>query len=281
MFPRLNLFHLTPLEITMSHRTARSLFAGALAAVALMAAGCGGKKAPAAVPHPIDTSLSGSSTGRSTLPPTVTLEVEPERILRGEKAILRWTSQNGTTARLAPAIGVVDLQGMREVSPTQDTIYTLAVEGAGGVTTKTARIAIVSSELPADRSSVSSEDLGVPFDSMVGRIRDVYFDLDAAALRPEMEQVLIENGRLLMDLFATYPDGTVLLEGHCDERGTNEYNLALGDRRSLSVKEFLAAQGVPADRMRTVSLGEERPQCFEAAETCWSRNRRVHFTPMP
>jgi peptidoglycan-associated lipoprotein len=213
--------------------------------------------------------------------PTVDFSVEPERILRGEQAQLRWTSENGTTARISPAIGSVGLQGMREVSPTQDTTYTLAVEGAGGVTTKTVRLAIVSNELPSNRSTVSSENLDVPFDSVVGRIRDVYFDYDASGLRPDMEQVLIENGRLLMDLFSTYSDGTVLIEGHCDERGTNEYNLALGDRRAAAVKEFLTAQGVPADRMRTVSLGEERPQCFEAAETCWSRNRRAHFTPLP
>ena len=265
----------------MSHRIARSFALAAVAVAVLVAGGCGGKRTPVAVPHPVDTSLNSSGSGRSMLPPKVTFEVEPERILRGEKALLRWTSENGTRARLTPAIGVVDLQGVREVSPTQDTTYTLSVEGAGGVTTESVRVAILSSELPAGRSNVSSEDLGVPFDSMVGRIRDVYFDYDASGLRPEMEQVLIENGRLLMDLFATYPDGTVLIEGHCDERGTNEYNLALGDRRALAVKEFLAAQGVPGDRMKTVSLGEERPQCFEAAESCWSRNRRAHFTPMP
>jgi peptidoglycan-associated lipoprotein len=210
------------------------------------------------------------------------LEVEPSSILLGEKALLTWSTEDATSVRISPAIGLVGSRGTREVSPTEDTVYTLSAEGAGGVTTATARLSIVSSAgLPSNRSSVSSEDLGVPFDNMVDRIRDVYFDYDAAGLRPEMEQVLIENGRLLMDLFANYPDGTVLIEGHCDERGTNEYNLALGDRRAQSTKDFLAAQGVPAERMRTVSLGEERPQCFEAEESCWSRNRRAHFTLMP
>ena len=261
-------------------RPARFYHAG-LAVIAVLAAGCGGRSVPHATPHPLDSNLTSRSDTRSGFPPTAKLEVEPASILRGEKALLRWTSENATTARLAPAIGVVDPRGVREVSPAQDTVYTLTVEGPGGSTTATARLAIVSSDLPANRSSVQSEDINVPFDSMVGRIRDVYFDYDASGLRPEMEQVLIENGRLLMDLFASYPDGTVLIEGHCDERGTNEYNLALGDRRSQAAKEFLAAQGVPADRMRTVSLGEERPQCFEAAESCWSRNRRAHFTPMP
>ncbi len=265
----------------MMHRHALSLAVGLAAFAVIFAAGCGRKSVPAAAPHPLDSSYVTPSTGITMAKPIVELTVEPASILRGERAQLRWSYRNGTSGRIAPAIGPVDPQGSREVTPTQDTTYTLTVEGPGGTTTATARLAIVSSELPANRSSVLSEDLGVPFDSMVGRIRDVYFDLDAAAMRPEMEQVLIENGRLLMDLFTTYPNGTVLIEGHCDERGTNEYNLALGDRRSASVKEFLAAQGVPAERMRTVSLGEERPQCFESDESCWSRNRRAHFTPMP
>ena len=264
-------------------RFALSLNVGLALAVLLAAAGCGGgRTAPYAVaPYPLDNSLTARG-GSSMDKPAVIFEVEPASILRGEKALLTWKTENATTVRISPAIGLVDPSGTREVSPTQDTVYTLTAEGAGGVATATARLSIVSSGgLPTDRSSVRSEDLDVPFDTMVDRIRDVYFDYDASGLRPEMEQVLIENGRLLMDLFANYPEGTVLIEGHCDERGTNEYNLALGDRRAQATKDYLVAQGVPASRIRTVSLGEERPQCFDADESCWSRNRRAHFTPMP
>jgi peptidoglycan-associated lipoprotein len=135
---------------------------------------------------------------------------------------------------------------------------------------------------PGDgRSGVRSEDIGVPFDNMVGRIRDIYFAYDANALSQESQQILDENARILKDLFAMYPEGRVVIEGHCDERGTNEYNLALGDRRAQSVRDYLVAQGVPDARMRLVSFGEERPQCFESNESCWSRNRRAHFAPMP
>jgi peptidoglycan-associated lipoprotein len=266
----------------MTQRFTLSLTAGFLLVALLAAAGCGKKKpAPYAAPYPVDSNLS-SRAGASMGAPEAILEVEPASILQGEKALLTWSTENATTARISPAIGVVDTEGSREVAPTQDTVYTLSVEGPGGVTTATARVSIVNSGgLPTDRSGVSSEDLDVPFDTMVGRIRDVYFDYDASGLHPEMEQVLVENGRLLMDLFARYPSGTVLIEGHCDERGTNEYNLALGDRRAQAAKDFLVAQGVPADRMRTVSLGEERPQCFEPNESCYGRNRRAHFTPMP
>ena len=69
------------------------------------------------------------------------------------------------------------------------------------------------------------------------------------------------------------------MEGHCDERGSAEYNIGLGDRRSSSAKEFLVSLGVPADRLKTISYGKERPQCTESSESCWQKNRRAHFSP--
>ncbi len=273
------MFSHDPLEEFMNiQRFALSLTLGF---AIVLVAGCGSRRtAPYAAPHALDNSLAPRGGGVSTQPPGIVFEVEPASIMRGEKALLRWTTQDATEVRVSPAIGLVDPNGSREVAPTQDTVYSLTAKGAGGVSTATARLSIVGGGLPSNRGAVTSEDIMPPFPEMVGQIRDIYFDYDAAGLRPEMEQVLIENGRLLMDLFAQYPDGTVLIEGHCDERGTNEYNLALGDRRAQSVKDFLAAQGVPASRMRTVSFGEEQPQCYEAAESCWSRNRRAHFKPM-
>ena len=252
----------------------------ALTALILMAA-CGRGRTPYAnAPYPLDNGLTPRG-GASMGAPKALIEVEPSSIMSGEKALLTWSTENATAVRISPAIGLVDPSGTREVAPTQDTVYTLTAEGAGGVTTVSARLSIVGDGgLPSNRSGLSSEDIAPPFDSMVGQIRDVYFDYDASGFSPEMEQVLLENGRLLMDLFADYPRGTVLIEGHCDERGTNEYNLALGDRRAQAVKDHLTAQGVPADRIRTVSLGEERPQCYEATESCWSSNRRAHFAPM-
>jgi len=73
------------------------------------------------------------------------------------------------------------------------------------------------------------------------------------------------------------PAARLLIEGHCDERGTNEYNLALGDRRAKAVKDYLAALGIAAKRIETISYGEEKPLCTQQTEECWSKNRRAHF----
>src|SRR5512141_424788 len=82
----------------------------------------------------------------------------------------------------------------------------------------------------------------------------------------------------LQAILADFPDAVIVLEGHCDERGSAEYNLGLGDRRAASAKEFLQQLGVPADKVKTISYGKERPQCTESNEDCWQKNRRVHFS---
>jgi len=83
----------------------------------------------------------------------------------------------------------------------------------------------------------------------------------------------------LKAILSDFPGATIMVEGHCDERGSAEYNLGLGDRRASSAKEFLVSLGLPGDRLKTISYGKERPQCTEADETCYQKNRRVHFSP--
>ncbi|GAB4387521.1 MAG: hypothetical protein Kow0025_01570 [Thermodesulfovibrionales bacterium] len=101
---------------------------------------------------------------------------------------------------------------------------------------------------------------------------DIRFDFDKYDIREDAKPVLKSLAAWLVENRAG-----VVVEGHCDDRGTNEYNLALGDRRANSVKKFLVASGVPANRIETVSYGEERPLCDAKNEACWSRNRRAHF----
>lgn len=104
-------------------------------------------------------------------------------------------------------------------------------------------------------------------------LRTVYFDFDRFDLTDEARAVLRDNAQELLD----FPDRNVLLEGHCDERGTAQYNLSLGQKRAESVKQFLINYGVADARIRTISYGEERPVCRESTEECWRRNRRVEF----
>jgi peptidoglycan-associated lipoprotein len=104
-------------------------------------------------------------------------------------------------------------------------------------------------------------------------LRDVYFDFDKYDIRPPDAKTLDANATWLK----SNPNHLVLIEGHCDERGTNEYNLALGERRAKSTMNYLVSQGVQASRITIISYGEERPVCTQKNEECWAKNRRAHF----
>ncbi|HSS47922.1 MAG TPA: peptidoglycan-associated lipoprotein Pal [Thermoanaerobaculia bacterium] len=120
-----------------------------------------------------------------------------------------------------------------------------------------------------------SSDLQVVNDELRRRgfSPDVYFDYDESTLSDDTRQKLSRNA----DLLKSQPQFSVTIEGHADSRGTNEYNLALGERRANAVRDYLSSLGVGATRMRTISYGEERPVCTEEAESCWSQNRRAHM----
>ncbi|MCD6594230.1 peptidoglycan-associated lipoprotein Pal [bacterium] len=104
-------------------------------------------------------------------------------------------------------------------------------------------------------------------------LKTVYFDLDKYKLTAEAKAILTDNAKQLME----NAQSRIRIEGNCDERGTNAYNLSLGQKRAESVKNFLAQYGVSSNRIETISYGEERPVCSESNETCWRRNRRVDF----
>jgi peptidoglycan-associated lipoprotein len=104
-------------------------------------------------------------------------------------------------------------------------------------------------------------------------LKDVYFDFDKYDIRPDDAKVLDGNATWLK----SNANNLVLIEGHCDERGTNEYNLALGERRAKSTMNYLVSQGIQANRITIISYGKERPVCNEKTEACWQKNRRAHF----
>ena len=175
--------------------------------------------------------------------------------------------------------------------PTGDTTYTLWARGPGGETTVTAKVIVESSRPGFDAGrgdGVTSEDLLPPgmftgtFEQEIARrLRDVYFDYDANEIKPGQMAVLDENAEVIQALFQHFPEGRIIVQGHCDERGTNEYNLALGDRRARAAVDYLAQQGVDLGRLMLVSYGEEQPVCREANEACYGKNRRAHFEAAP
>jgi peptidoglycan-associated lipoprotein len=126
---------------------------------------------------------------------------------------------------------------------------------------------------PEKAEVAKSEEEGEEAAGLEGVFKDIHFDFDKYNVQPSYKSEL-ESVAAWM---TKHSDVKLSVEGHCDERGTNEYNLALGDRRAKSVKDYLVSLGVPSTRIETISYGEEKPLCTEHTEECWAKNRRVHF----
>jgi peptidoglycan-associated lipoprotein len=113
---------------------------------------------------------------------------------------------------------------------------------------------------------------------LLNRIQDVYFDYDQHNLRSDAQSTLKADASDLRQILEQYPTYKLTIEGFCDERGSDAYNIALGDSRAKRAEEFLENLGLPASHLRTVSYGKERPVCTEHTESCWQRNRRAHIS---
>lgn len=255
------------------------LTASALGALALFAAGCGGKKTP--LPPPPPPPVTGQTTPGVTTPagqPTATLTAEPSRIERGQAVNLNWTTTNANDVSINNGLGTLPASGTRSVSPSDTTTYTLTANGPNGSTTATATVTITSAPPPPGPITRAANPGGT-FESRVqSELKDAFFDYDSVNIREDARAVLSADADALKRILADFPNATINVEGHCDERGSAEYNLGLGDRRASSARDLLVQLGVPTARLRTISYGKERPQCTEADEACYQKNRRAHLS---
>ena len=263
----------------MNHRT---LSAAVFAAVVLMGAASCSKKV-AAAPPPAAPKRIPDPEPPPPAPPKAqavrinNFEVEPRTIQRGQSGTLTWSVANATDINVNQNVGPVQANGMRQVFPSSSTTYTLTASGPGGMDSRTVTLEVVLPPPPQAPSQPKPRISGATMLSQEGH--DAFFDYDKADVRDDARTALTQNADLLKRIFAQDPTFNVVLEGHCDERGSAEYNLGLGDRRSTSAKEFLVQLGVPEVRIRTISFGKDRPQCTDATEECYQRNRRVHLVP--
>ena len=202
--------------------------------------------------------------------PTASLTASPTTIDKGQSATLSWQTSNATDVSIDSGIGSVQPNGSQSVSPSDTTTYTLTAKGAGGSLTATATVTVNAPPPPVQAPpppSLTDEEL------FGQNIKDIYFDYDKSDIRTEDQSSIQADASFLQQ----HANISFTIEGHCDERGSTEYNLALGDKRAASVKNALVAAGVSADRIKTVSLGKEKPFCTESNEACWQQNRRGHF----
>jgi peptidoglycan-associated lipoprotein len=238
---------------------ARIVFSTLVAILALSAA-CK-KPAPQAPPPPPPTPAAPPAR------PTVNLQASSNIIQRGESVTLTWSSTNATSLSLSPGIGNVAAEGTQRVTPQDSITYTLSATGPGGSADADVHITV---SAPAPVARTAEPTLQQLFDK---EVKDAYFDYDKADIRTDARDALTQTAQFLR----SYPQLKVVIEGHCDERGSTEYNLALGDRRAAAAKQFLASLGISADRMETVSYGKERPFCTASTEECYTQNRRAHI----
>ena len=197
--------------------------------------------------------------------PTVTLQANPTTINKGESSTLTWNSTDATQLSIDPGVGTVTAEGSTKVTPSDSTTYTITATGPGGSATTTAAVSVNAPPPPPAPAPAPT-----PFEQGV---HDAYFDFDKADIRSDTREALSQTA----DYLKANSSIRVTIEGHCDERGSTEYNLGLGDRRAAAVKEYLVSLGISADRMNTVSFGKEKPFCMEHNEPCWQQNRRGHF----
>jgi peptidoglycan-associated lipoprotein len=200
--------------------------------------------------------------------PTVTLSADPTSVNKGDSSTLSWTSTNATQLTIAPEVGTVTAEGSTKVTPLDSTTYTITASGPGGSANATARVTVTTPPPPVEKAP--EPDLNELF---LKEVRDAYFDFNKADIRPDARSALTKTAEFLRN----NPGIRVTVEGHCDERGSTEYNLALGDRRAGATKQYLVSLGISADRISTVSFGKEKPFCTQSNEACWQQNRRGHF----
>jgi peptidoglycan-associated lipoprotein len=246
-----------------------------LSALVLFAIGCAKKAAPPPPPPP-PTPTATQPPPPPAAPVIASFTAEPSSVEAGQSSTLRWSITGATDMSIDHGVGAVQSNGQRQVFPRTSTSYTLTARGPGGMDSRSVTVEISSAPPPPPPPStprLSSADL------LQQQAQDAFFDYDMSEIRSDGRDALTHDAALLKQIFQQDPNFSVVVEGHCDERGSAEYNLALGDRRATAAKDFLVQLGVPADRLKTISYGKERPQCTEANEQCWQRNRRAHLSP--
>ena len=234
-----------------------------LAALALLAAGCN-KKPPAAQ----NPSYTPPPTAAK---PTASLSADKTSINPGESVKLSWTTTDATNVSIAPEVGAVTPQGSTTVTPGASVTYTLTASSAGGNADSSVRISV---NAPA-AAAVTPPPSDATFDQLFLKdVHDAFFDYDSSDIRPDARTALQKTA----DFLKGYPNIHIAIEGHCDERGSTEYNLALGQRRANAVKQYLVSLGINPDTLTTTSWGKEKPFCTQSTEECYQQNRRGHFT---
>ncbi len=212
----------------------------------------------------------GPAGGVAEAAPTASLTANPLTIDQGQSVVLNWRTQNATSVSI-DGIGTVPVNGTQTVAPSTSTDFHLTAKGDGGTTEADVRVTVRVAEAPAAPSNEAG-DMGSEA-AFHQHVQDLFFDYDSYELRPDARSSVAQASAYLQ----AHPAIRIVIGGYADERGSAEYNLALGENRANSAKTALVAAGVAPSRIRVVSYGKEKQFCTESNESCWQQNRRDQF----
>jgi peptidoglycan-associated lipoprotein len=199
--------------------------------------------------------------------PTAQLTATPSSISAGDQVVLSWKTTDATSVSI-DGIGDVPTAGVKTVTPAASTSYHLVAKGEGGTADATARVTVEQKPAVEVPSNTMSEE-----EEFKANVHDIFFDYDTADIRADAQSTLSQDAAYLN----SHATVKIVLGGYCDERGSNEYNLALGQNRAEAARNALVNAGVAAGRIRVISYGKEKPFCSDSTEACWQQNRRAGF----
>jgi peptidoglycan-associated lipoprotein len=200
--------------------------------------------------------------------PTAQLTATPTVISAGDQVQLIWRTTDATLITI-DGVGDVSSVGVKTVTPAGSTTYHLVARGEGGTADASARVTVNAPPAISVPSTNMSEA-----EEFKARVQDIFFDYDSYDMRSDAQATLAKDA----DYLNAHPQIKIVLGGYCDERGSDEYNVVLGQNRAQSTKTALVTAGVSADRIRVISYGKEKPFCTESNEECWQLNRRAGFS---
>jgi peptidoglycan-associated lipoprotein len=201
--------------------------------------------------------------------PTATITADPLAIDLGQTVVLNWRTDNATVVTI-DGIGQVNVNGTQTVAPSNSTNFHLTAKGDGGTTEANVRVTV---RVPVAPVAPVASDMGSDA-AFHQNVQDIFFDYDSYDLRPDAESSTAKAAAYLM----AHPSIKIVIGGYCDDRGSAEYNLALGENRANAARTALVSAGISASRLRVISYGKEKQFCTEENETCWQQNRRAQFS---
>ncbi len=261
---------MNPMPHLETSRTRARLFAACSVALLALATGCH-KKDQAPPPGSFGPTLATDASGPA---PTATLTADPLIIEVGQTVALNWRTQNATSVTI-DGLGPVVPNGTQMVAPSNSTNFHLTAKNATGQTAEVnVRVTVRTAAAPSAMGDAAAQGNMGPDAAFHRAVPDAFFDYDSYDLRPDAETASAQAASYL----SANPDIRVLVAGYSDERGSAEYNLALGENRANAARSALITAGVAPNRIRIVSYGKEKQFCTESTESCWQQNRRAQFT---